>query len=122
MRFQEFNPLKPFKAQVRLKKDKSLVMTLMWADSQHSARRNLSHLYGTENVLNVSQITLTEQSRLVSKQSLPMRVNQLRKHNSSSRKQQLQPLSVVSNDKSRHRVLAVAQMLLLQQISAARSF
>jgi hypothetical protein len=64
MRYSEFNPLKPFKAQVRLKKDKSLVMTLMWADSQHSARRNLSHLYGTENVLNVSQITLTEAKQL----------------------------------------------------------
>ena len=64
MRFQEFNPLKPFKAQVRLKTDKSLVMTLMWADSQHSARRNLAQLYGTENVLNVSQITLTEAKQL----------------------------------------------------------
>ena len=64
MRFQEFNPLKPFKAQVRLKTDKSLVMTLMWADSQHSARRNLAQLYGTENVLNVSEITLTEAKQL----------------------------------------------------------
>ncbi len=64
MRFQEFNPLKPFKAQVRLKTDKSLVMTLMWADSQHSARRNLAQLYGTDNVLNVSQITLTEAKQL----------------------------------------------------------
>ena len=64
MRFQEFNPLKPFKAQVRLKTDKSLVMTLMWADSQHSARRNLAQLYGTENVLNVSQITLTEAKQI----------------------------------------------------------
>ncbi len=64
MRFQEFNPLKPFKAQVRLKTDKSLVLTLVWADSQTAARRNLSHLYGTENVLNVSQITLTEAKQL----------------------------------------------------------
>ncbi len=64
MRFQEFNSLKPFKAQVRLKTDSSLVMTLMWADSQHSARRNLAQLYGTENVLNVSQITLTEAKQL----------------------------------------------------------
>ena len=64
MRYQEFNPLKPFKAQVRLKTDKSLVMTLMWADSQHSARRNLAQLYGTENVLNVSEITLTEAKQL----------------------------------------------------------
>jgi hypothetical protein len=64
MRFQEFNPLKPFKAQVRLKTDKSLVLTLVWADSQHSARRNLSQLYGTENVLNVSQITLTEAKQI----------------------------------------------------------
>ena len=64
MRYSEFNPLKPFIAQVRLKKDKSLVMTLMWADSQTAARRNLSHLYGTENVLNVSQITLTEAKQI----------------------------------------------------------
>ena len=64
MRYSEFNPLKPFKAQVRLKTDKSLVMTLMWADSQHSARRNLAQLYGTENVLNVSEITLTEAKQL----------------------------------------------------------
>ncbi len=64
MRFQEFNPLKPFKAQVRLKTDKSLVLTLVWADSQTAARRNLSHLYGTENVLNVSQITLTEAKQI----------------------------------------------------------
>ena len=64
MRFQEFNPLKPFKAQVRLKADKSLVLLLTWADSQTAARRNLSHLYGTENVLNVSQITLTEAKQI----------------------------------------------------------
>ncbi len=64
MRYSEFNPLKPFRAQVRLKTDKSLVMTLMWADSQHSARRNLAQLYGTENVLNVSQITLTEAKQI----------------------------------------------------------
>ncbi len=64
MRFQEFNPLKPFKAQVRLKTDSSLVMTLMWADSQHAARRNLAYLYGTDNVLNVSQITLTEAKQI----------------------------------------------------------
>ncbi len=64
MRYSEFNPLKPFKAQVRLKTDKSMLMILTWADSQTSARRNLSHLYGTENVLNVSQITLTEAKQL----------------------------------------------------------
>jgi hypothetical protein len=64
MRYSEFNPLKPFKAQVRLKTDKSLVMTLMWADSQHSARRNLSHLYGTSNVLSVSEISLTEAKQI----------------------------------------------------------
>ena len=64
MRYQEFNPLKPFKAQVRLKTDKSLLMTLMWADSQHSARRNLAHLYGTENVLNVSEIPLSEAKQI----------------------------------------------------------
>jgi hypothetical protein len=64
MRYSEFNPLKPFKAQVRLKTDKSLVLLLTWADSQTAARRNLSHLYGTENVLNVSQITLTEAKQI----------------------------------------------------------
>ena len=64
MRYSEFNPLKPFKAQVRLKTDSSLVMTWMWADSSTAARRNLSHLYGTENVLNVSQITLTEAKQI----------------------------------------------------------
>ena len=64
MRFQEFNPLKPFKAQVRLKTDKSLVLLLTWADSQTAARRNLAYLYGTENVLNVSQITLTEAKQI----------------------------------------------------------
>ena len=64
MRYQEFNPLKPFRAQVRLKTDKSLVLLLTWADSQTAARRNLGHLYGTENVLNVSQITLTEAKQL----------------------------------------------------------
>ena len=64
MRFQEFNPLKPFRAQVRLKTDKSLLVILTWADSQTAARRNLSYLYGTENVLNVSQITLTEAKQI----------------------------------------------------------
>ena len=64
MRFHEFNPLKPFKAQVRLKTDKSLVLTLVWADSSTAARRNLAQLYGTENVLNVSQITLTEAKQI----------------------------------------------------------
>lgn len=64
MRFQEFKPLRPFKAQVRLTTDKSLVVTLMWADNQVSARRNLAHLYGTSNVLSVSEITLTEAKQL----------------------------------------------------------
>jgi hypothetical protein len=64
MRFQEFNPLKPFRAQVRLKTDKSLVLLLTWADSQTAARRNLAYLYGTDNVLNVSQITLTEAKQI----------------------------------------------------------
>jgi hypothetical protein len=64
MRYSEFKPLKPFRAQVRLKTDKSLVLTLMWADSQVSARRNLGHLYGTGNVLSVAEITLTEAKQL----------------------------------------------------------
>ena len=64
MRYSEFKPLKPFKAQVRLKTDKSLVVILTWADSQVSARRNLAQLYGTENVLHVSQITLTEAKQI----------------------------------------------------------
>ena len=57
MRYSEFNPLKPFKAQVRLKTDKSMLLILTWADSHVSARRNLAYLYGTENVLIVSEIT-----------------------------------------------------------------
>lgn len=64
MRYNEFKPLKPFKAQVRLKTDKSLVLTLLWADSQTSARRNLAHLYGSGNVLSVSEISLTEAKQL----------------------------------------------------------
>ena len=64
MRFHEFNPLKPFKAQVRLKTDKSMLMILTWADSSTAARRNLAYLYGTDNVLNVSQITLTEAKQI----------------------------------------------------------
>ncbi len=64
MRYSEFKPLRPFKAQVRLKTDKSLVLTLMWADSQHAARRNLGHLYGTSNVLSVSEISITEAKQL----------------------------------------------------------
>ena len=64
MRFQEFKPLKPFKATVRLKTDKSVVLTLLWADSQTAARRNLAHLYGTENVLSVSEISLTEAKQI----------------------------------------------------------
>jgi hypothetical protein len=64
MRYHEFKPLKPFKAQVRLKTDKSLVVILTWADSSTAARRNLAHLYGTENVLNVSEITLTEAKQI----------------------------------------------------------
>lgn len=64
MRYQEFKPLKPFKAQVRLKTDKSLVVILTWADTPLSARRNLMHLYGTNNVLNVSEISLTEAKQI----------------------------------------------------------
>ncbi len=64
MRYSEFKPLRPFRAQVGLKTDKSLVMTLMWADSQVSARRNLGHLYGTSNVLSVTEISLTEAKQL----------------------------------------------------------
>ena len=64
MRYHEFKPLKPFKAQVRLKTDKSMLLILTWADSHVSARRNLAYLYGTENVLNVSEITLTEAKQL----------------------------------------------------------
>ena len=41
-----------------------MLMILTWADSSTAARRNLSHLYGTENVLNVSQITLTEAKQI----------------------------------------------------------
>ena len=64
MRYQEFKPLKPFKAQVRLKTDKSQVLILTWADSSTAARRNLAYLYGTENVLTVSEITLTEAKQI----------------------------------------------------------
>jgi hypothetical protein len=64
MRYSEFKPLKPFKAQVRLKTDKSMLLLLTWADSQTSARRNLAYLYGTENVLTVSDITLTEAKQI----------------------------------------------------------
>ena len=81
MRYQEFKPLKPFKAQVRVKTDKSLVLTLLWADSQVSARRNLAHLYGTSNVLSVSEITLTEAKELTAQdqqiKSLKDRAKQL---------------------------------------------
>ncbi len=64
MRYSEFKPLKPFRAHVRLKTDKSLVLLLTWADSQVSARRNLGHLYGTSNVLSVTEISLTEAKQL----------------------------------------------------------
>lgn len=64
MRYHEFKPLKPFKAQVRLKADKSLLITITWADNQISARRNLAHLYGTGNVLTVSEISLTEAKQI----------------------------------------------------------
>jgi len=81
MRFQEFKPLRPFKAQVRLKTDKSLVLILTWADNQTSARRNLAHLYGTSNVLSVSEITLTEAKQLTAQdqqiKSLQQRAKQL---------------------------------------------
>jgi len=60
MRFHEFRPLKPYKASVRLKTDNSIVLILTWADSPTAARRNLAHLYGTGNVLNLSEISITE--------------------------------------------------------------
>lgn len=81
MRFQEFKPLRPFKAQVRLKADKSLLLTITWADNQVSARRNLAHLYGMSNVLSVSEITLTEAKQLTAQdqqiKSLQQRAKQL---------------------------------------------
>lgn len=81
MRFQEFKPLRPFKAQVRLKTDKSVLLILTWADNQVSARRNLAHLYGTSNVLSVSEITLTEAKQLTAQdqqiKSLQQRAKQL---------------------------------------------
>ena len=64
MRYQEFKPLKPFKAQVRLKTDKSMLLILTWADSSTAARRNLAYLYGTENVMNISEISLTEAKQI----------------------------------------------------------
>ena len=64
MRYHEFKPHKPFKAQVRLKTDKSLVVILTWADSSTAARRNLAYLYGNGNVLTVSEITLTEAKQI----------------------------------------------------------
>ncbi len=64
MRFNEFKPLRPFRAQVRLKTDKTLVLTVIWADGQQAARRNLAQLYGSGNVLTVSEITLTEAKQL----------------------------------------------------------
>ena len=41
-----------------------MLLILTWADSQTAARRNLAHLYGTENVLNVSEIALTEAKQI----------------------------------------------------------
>ena len=41
-----------------------MLMILTWADSSTAARRNLAYLYGTDNVLNVSQITLTEAKQI----------------------------------------------------------
>ncbi len=64
MRYSEFKPLKPFKAVVRLKSDKSVLQVLTWADNQVSARRNLAHLYGTNNVMSVSEITLNEAKQI----------------------------------------------------------
>jgi hypothetical protein len=64
MRYREFKPLKPFKASVRLKSDKSVVLILTWADSSTAARRNLAQLYGTGNVFAVSEISLTEAKQI----------------------------------------------------------
>ena len=41
-----------------------MLLILTWADSQTSARRNLAYLYGTENVLTVSEITLNEAKQI----------------------------------------------------------
>ena len=81
MRYQEFRPLRAFKAQVRLKQDNSLVLTLIWAEGSVAARRNLAHLYGTGNVLSVSEISLTEAKQLSAQdqqvKSLQSRAKQL---------------------------------------------
>ena len=41
-----------------------MLLILTWADSSTAARRNLAHLYGTENVMNISDITLTEAKQI----------------------------------------------------------
>ena len=64
MRYSEFKPLKPFKAQVRLKTDNSVVLILTWADSSTSVRRNLGHLYGSSNVLSISELSITEAKQI----------------------------------------------------------
>lgn len=43
-----------------------MVQLITWADSSTAARRNLGHLYGRENVISVSEITLAEAKQLTS--------------------------------------------------------
>jgi uncharacterized protein YjfI (DUF2170 family) len=64
MRYQEFKPLKPFKAQVRLAKEQLVVQTIIWAEAQAIARRHLNELYGKNNVFTVSPIHLSEAKQL----------------------------------------------------------
>jgi uncharacterized protein YjfI (DUF2170 family) len=64
MRYSEFKPLKPFKAQVRLAKEQLVVQTIIWAEAQAIARRHLNELYGKNNVFTVSPIHLSEAKQL----------------------------------------------------------
>jgi len=64
MRYSEFRPKKPFKAQVRVADDNSLAEILTWANTQTTARSNLSSSFGRDNVLSLDEITLDEAKQL----------------------------------------------------------
>ena len=64
MRYHEFQPRKPFKAQVRVADDNSLAEILTWANTQTTAHSNLSSSFGRDNVLSLDEVTLDEAKQL----------------------------------------------------------
>ncbi|MDP2347050.1 MAG: hypothetical protein Q8N34_04925 [Gammaproteobacteria bacterium] len=62
MRFHEIANLTAFKVAVRLETDKTLVQTVIWAESISHAQRMLRNLFGKNNVISVFKLSAVKEA------------------------------------------------------------